>query len=162
MLVLPQTAEYAMRAVCYIAEHQGDGPVPVTSVARALGAPRNYLSKILHQLRALGVLSSVRGTAGGYRLGGPASGIRLARLVGPFVPESRHRCIMGHPHCGDDVACGAHEQWKDINDTLRRFFADLTLADLMRNEASRPGPEAEATTTPAAPDACHLRFGGVV
>ena len=144
MLSLPQTAEYALRAVSYIAEHQGEGPVPVSSIAKALGAPRNYLSKILHQLRSLGVLSAVRGTAGGYRLGAPADRIRLAPIVEPFLPAARHHCIMGHPRCGDDVACGAHEQWKLVNDTARQFFAELTLAGLMRGT---PAPVLPAPTT---------------
>lgn len=152
MLVLPHTAEYAMRAVCYIAEHQDDGPVPVPAIARALGAPQNYLSKILHQLRALGVLSSVRGTAGGYRLGDSASAIRLARVVDPFLPETRHHCIMGHPRCGDDVACGAHEQWSSINDSVRRFFSEFTLADLMNNTTRIEMSDEVIPNANAAPD----------
>ena len=93
---------------------------------------------------------------------------------------------MGHPFCGDDVACGAHEHWKAINDNLRRFFADFTLADLMNNQKPEPKPEItpdsalpvapacgcelphappaparEAPPAPAASDACHIRFGGI-
>ena len=161
MLLLPHTAEYAMRAVCYIAEHQAEGPVPVPAIARALGAPQNYLSKILHQLRALGVLSSVRGTAGGYRLSGPASGIRLARVVEPFMPETRNHCIMGHPRCGDDVACGAHERWSSIKASAQRFFAEVTLADLMNNTtrdemSDESMPDAAASPNATGPAADEL------
>jgi Rrf2 family nitric oxide-sensitive transcriptional repressor len=134
MLSLPQTAEYALRAVCYIAEHEAAGPVPGPAVAAALGAPTNYLSKLLHQLGGLGVLGSVRGAQGGYRLGLPPDQLFLAAIVRPFLPEVEHRCIMGHARCRNDRPCGAHQRWKDVKDTAVAFFEELTIADLLAGQ----------------------------
>jgi Rrf2 family protein len=131
MLTLPQTAEYALRSVNFIAEHEAEGPVPVSLIAQSLGAPQNYLSKTLHQLGALGVLQSVRGAQGGYRLGKPAGDLRLRHIVEPFLQQSEHRCIMGRPICREDVPCGAHERWKEVLNVARSFFGDLTVADLL-------------------------------
>jgi Rrf2 family iron-sulfur cluster assembly transcriptional regulator len=133
MLTLPQTAEYALRSVNFIAEHEADGPVPVSLIARSLGAPQNYLSKTLHQLGALGVLQSVRGAQGGYRLGKPAGELRLADIVEPFLPEQQHRCIMGHAACRETAPCGAHHRWKEVLGVASDFFAGLTVADLLAN-----------------------------
>lgn len=138
MLSLPQTAEYALRAVCYIAEREASGPVPVSEVATALAAPQNYLSKTLHQLGTRGVLRSVRGARGGYMLGAPGAALRLADIVQPFLAESEHRCIMGRARCRDDAPCGAHWRWKEVNDTARAFFLELTVAELLRNDALAP------------------------
>ena len=135
MLTLPQTAEYALRAVCYIAEHETAGPVAGPAVAAALGAPTNYLSKLLHQLGALGVLKSVRGVHGGYRLGLSADQLFLAAIVRPFLPEVEHRCIMGHARCRSDEPCGAHERWKGVKDTAAAFFEELTIADLLEGRS---------------------------
>ncbi len=131
MLTLPQTADYALRAVSFIAEHQADGPVSVTTVAQALGAPRNYLSKTLYELRELGLLASVRGPRGGYLLAVAPARIRLAAIVEPFLPVTIQHCIMGHPTCPDVVPCGAHQRWSAVQETARSFFADITLADLL-------------------------------
>jgi Rrf2 family protein len=131
MLSLPQTAEYALRAVCYIAEHEHAGPVPVPAIAASLGAPQNYLSKTLHQLGTLGVLRSVRGAQGGYRLGVPPGELRLATIVEPFLVPTEHRCIMGRTRCRDDAPCGAHFRWKMVNETARAFFEELTVAELL-------------------------------
>ena len=131
MLTLPRTAEYALRAVSYIAEHEASGPVPVSAVARALGAPRNYLSKTLHELGARGVLRSVRGVQGGYRLGMPPEQCRLAAIVEPFLAETEHHCIMGHYRCSEDTPCGAHRRWMAVRQTAGAFFAELTMADLL-------------------------------
>lgn len=131
MLALPRTAEYALRAVSYIAEHQDQGPVPVSEIAKALSAPQNYLSKTLHRLGALGVLESVRGVQGGYRLGPAPERCRLSSIVEPFLAESEHHCIMGHVRCSEEVPCGAHRRWMGVLDTARSFFSELTMADLL-------------------------------
>ncbi|HEX7023962.1 MAG TPA: DUF542 domain-containing protein [Gemmatimonadales bacterium] len=140
MLALPRTAEYALRAVSYIAEHEATGPVPVSAIAEALGAPQNYLSKTLYHLGVLGVVQSVRGVQGGYRLGMPAAQCRLATIVAPFLPQLEHHCIMGHVHCSEATPCGAHRRWMQVNDTARTFFSELTMADLL-------APPVTATTT---------------
>ncbi len=137
MLSLPQTAEYALRAACYIAEHEHAGPVPVPAIAASLGAPQNYLSKTLHQLGALGVLRSVRGAQGGYRLGVAAGELRLAAIVAPFLVPTEHRCIMGRTVCRDDAPCGAHARWKQVKETAGAFFAELTVADLLAEGSGR-------------------------
>ena len=136
MLALPQTAEYALRAVSYIAEHEARGPVPLPTVAAALGAPRNYLSKTLYQLGVLGVLRAERGVKGGYRLGRSPDRLRLIDIVGPFLPPTEYRCVMGHPRCLDEAPCGAHVRWKHVRGVMQAFFADLTMADLLENNGT--------------------------
>lgn len=131
MLALPRTAEYALRAVSYIAEHQAQGPVPVSEIAKALSAPQNYLSKTLHRLGALGVLQSVRGVQGGYRLGMAPERCRLSTIVEPFLAESEHHCIMGRVRCSEEMPCGAHRPWMAVLNTARSFFSELTMADLL-------------------------------
>ena len=143
MLALPQTAEYALRAVSYIAEHEAHGPVPVSAVAESLGAPQNYLSKTLNELGALGILRSVRGSRGGYLLGAPASQIRLASIVQAYLPPSGNRCIMGRTRCRDDAPCGAHWRWKEVRDVSSAFFSELSVGDLL------PAAPAPATRKPA-------------
>ena len=139
MLALPQTAEYALRAVCFIAEHEGQGPVPLPTVAAALGAPRNYLSKTLYQLGVLGVLRAERGMRGGYRLGKAPERLRLLEIVQPFLPPVENRCVMGRVRCRDDAPCGAHVRWKQVRVVLEGFFAGLTMADLLAGRT--PGAE---------------------
>lgn len=143
MLMIPQTAEYALRAVSYIAEHEAAGPVPVSMVARALEAPQNYLSKTLHELGRAGVLRSTRGVRGGYRLGAPPGEIRLSDIVEPYLSDAPRRCIMGHERCQDEAPCGAHRRWRELNELGRAFFADLTLGDLLGGAAAAADPLSE-------------------
>ncbi len=130
--VLSQTAEYALRAALYMAEHGDAEPYRVTQLAEALRIPQNYLSKTMHILARQGILTSARGKHGGFRLAQPAAKIPLLEVIRPFDQlEARRQCLLGRPTCSDATPCAAHARWKDLADTTTAFFRDTTLADII-------------------------------
>lgn len=131
---LNSTAQNALRAVMYIAEHAADGPVRVDDIAASLRCPRNYLSKTLHALTRSGVLRSARGPKGGFQLTDPPNRLALSRVVGPFAPASERRCLVGRPNCGDSHPCPAHAQWSRVAAVVENFFGQTTVADLLKQE----------------------------
>jgi len=138
--MLSQTAEYALRAAVWLAEHP-DGPVRVGDLAHALRVPQNYLSKTMHQLARAGVLSSLRGKNGGFQLARPAAGIRLLEIVEPFEPlGDRRTCVLGRAVCSDAAPCRAHERWKEVTKATTAFFSGTTLADLLAPPRAAAGP----------------------
>jgi Rrf2 family protein len=129
--MLSQTAEYALRAVLYLAEQGDAGPVRVGEMAAALKIPQNYLSKTLHVLARRGVLRSERGKAGGFQLAVDPDRLRLHAVIAPFDRlEQRRRCLLGRAECSDRAACAAHARWKEAADTVATFFRETTVADL--------------------------------
>ena len=128
-MLLPQTAEYALRAVLHIAAH--DRPVRAGEIASQLAVPQNYLSKTLHQLARAGVLTSSRGPAGGFRLGAAADQITLQRVVSLFAMAGGRRCLLGHGVCGEMPACAVHSRWSPVAAQMRDFFETTTVADLL-------------------------------
>lgn len=131
--MLSQTAEYALRAALWLAEHPDRAPARVGELAVALRVPQNYLSKTLHQLARVGVLASSRGKGGGFRLARDAGRIVLVDIVAPFDRlGERSRCILGRPVCSDQTACPAHERWKDVTERTVAFFRETTLQDLVQ------------------------------
>lgn len=137
--MLSGTAEYALRAVLYLAEDRGDRAVQVGEIATALAAPQNYLSKILHQLTRNGVLESSRGKHGGFRLAVPPSELSLLTVVNHFDHVAGGRtCLLGRNECSDHSACAVHWRWKDVSERLAVFFRQTTVADLLVG-ASPPG-----------------------
>lgn len=142
--MLSQTAEYALRAVVYLAEQADPGLIPVGEIAVALDVPANYLSKILHQLARAGVVESTRGPHGGFRLARPAELIGLADVIEPFDSlEHRRRCLLGRPECSDRNPCGAHERWKHVKNQTTDFFRDTSVADVLaRSSAAVRKPKA--------------------
>lgn len=130
--MLSSTAEYALKAVLHLAAHGDACPLTVGDVADALGIPRNYLSKILHELTRAGVLTSSRGKYGGFRLAVPAEGLALHTVVSRFDSISERRsCLLGNAQCSDRHACAVHWRWKALSEQIAAFFSETTVADLL-------------------------------
>lgn len=137
--MLSQTAEYALRAVLYLAASATDHPVRVGEMAQALRIPRNYLSKILHLLARAGVLVSARGKLGGFQLAVAPDHLAIMQVVAPFDRfDERRRCLLGRPQCSDGTACAAHTRWKDVAQRVTAFFRETTVADLLQQDATVP------------------------
>lgn len=139
--MLSQTAEYALRAVLYLAEQPHGRPVRVDEIGDALGIPANYLSKTLHALVRSRVLASLRGPHGGFRLAVAAEDVPLTHVVAPFDDiAARRHCLLGNPQCSDRQGCAAHHAWKETSDQVERFFRSTTIADI-RPKPSAPIPK---------------------
>lgn len=137
--MLSQTAEYALRAVLYLAEHGKTGPISVGVLSHTLSLPRNYLSKTLHVLAKRRILSSVRGPGGGFQLAIPPDSISLLEVVAPFDEIGGQRqCLLGGSRCSDDHPCPAHGRWKEVADQLLAFFQQTTVEDLIHERQGRP------------------------
>jgi Rrf2 family transcriptional regulator, cysteine metabolism repressor len=88
---LSAKTEYACLAVIALARNGSDHtPVRVREIAEAHGLPERYLVQILLQLKAAGLVQSVRGSSGGYRLARPPEQISLNEVLraidGPGEP----------------------------------------------------------------------------
>ncbi len=105
--MISRTAGYALRAVLYIAQNEGEGPVRVNDMAAALDLPRNYLSKTLHLLARARVLTSTRGKLGGFELAVPSATLSLFQVVVAFDDLDTRRCLLGVRECSDRTACAA-------------------------------------------------------
>jgi Rrf2 family protein len=130
--MLSQTAEHALRAILYLAQQNGDGPIAADHVAEALGAPRNYLSKTLHELARQGILDSTPGRRGGFVLAVRPDRLSIAEIVSVFdAPRKNPICLLGGRPCNDREPCAAHAHWKQVEDRSRRPLEDTTVADLL-------------------------------
>jgi Rrf2 family protein len=135
--MLSNTSEYALRATVYVAAHANGRLIPVGEIAEDLDVPANYLSKILHQLARDGVLASVRGPHGGFRLAIAPERLPLSRVIALFddlVTEKR-RCVLGRPECSDVNPCGAHAKWRPTAMDVSSFFRNTTVAEVLANGA---------------------------
>ncbi len=129
--MLSVTAQYALRAMAYLADANGETPVGAREIADRTGVPLQYLSRILRDAVRAGLLDSARGVGGGFRLARPAKKITLLEVLAPFDDVvGRSRCPFGQPMCDDSRPCGFHEYWKPVSGAYRRMLETTTLADL--------------------------------
>ena len=86
-----QTAEYALRAVVWLANND-DAPMTTNQIAKATQVPPDYLSKVLWALGRSGLVHAQRGKNGGFTLTRPADELSILDVInaafGPAYPIS--------------------------------------------------------------------------
>jgi Rrf2 family protein len=77
---ISRKADYAMRAVIYIARQPKEKRNPINAIAEAESIPRDFLAKILKELTRAGILKSYQGVHGGYQLARTPNQISLLSI----------------------------------------------------------------------------------
>ncbi|MGD1047914.1 MAG: Rrf2 family transcriptional regulator [Candidatus Krumholzibacteriaceae bacterium] len=133
---LSEAASLAFHTATFLAQHP-DRLVSSREIANALGASENHLSKVLQRLAHSGIVHSMRGPSGGFRLRTPWEKIRLIEIYeaieGPLTPG---RCFLGLPVCrGNRCALGVLVHKTD--EAVRKCLAGTTLSEMAKS--FRPG-----------------------
>ena len=131
---------FAVEAMVDLALRERAGPVVLATVARRLRLSPSYLEQLVAGLRAHGLVRATRGPGGGYTLGRPAGEISVADIVAAV--ESPAPAADGQRRRLDTSL------WRQLEDTMRRHMAAISLASLL--EASRARGAADMPQ-PAAP-----------
>ncbi len=125
------TCEYALRALVRLSQMPEGTAVLGRDLAQHADIPANYLSKILLALRNAGILTTARGTGGGYRLRKSPDEIRLIQVVELFDgARARPDCLLGIKDCSDENPCPAHNAWRDVRNIYINFLETTTLAQI--------------------------------
>jgi Rrf2 family cysteine metabolism transcriptional repressor len=136
-------AEYGVRLMVELGRRCGQGtgePVALAAVAEAELLPLSYLEHLVAKLRQAGLVTSVRGAHGGYRLARPAAEISMRDVVealeGPiapmecFHPDREGRVLCSHEADGDS-ACATKLLWTRVQGGVTKALAGTTLAELV-------------------------------
>lgn len=134
-MIYSKPCMHGLRAVIYIAARNSDAPVRGEDVAREEDLPQPFLSKILKILSSKGILHSVRGPGGGFRLARAAEQITLLDVVEAIDGTAQfEECALGWKTCQDDKPCPLHDSWKSMRTNLKEYLSQTTVADLLKHE----------------------------
>jgi FeS assembly SUF system regulator len=111
-----------------------------SEVAAATGLGPPTVSKLLKSLGKAGLVTSTRGSQGGYRLARDAREISAADVIDALEgPVSITECSATDSHCDYESVCTVGGAWQRINVAIRRSLNEVSLADLLRS--NRPVPK---------------------
>jgi Rrf2 family protein len=137
--MLSKTGLHAVRAMVALARLPQGAYGGAASIAQDIGAPQNYLGKLLRNLAEQGLLESQKGLGGGFRLARNARDITLFDVVEPIEHLSRWSgCILGMPACSDSAPCALHERWKAVRNSYIQMLQRTSLAELVDKQV---GPQ---------------------
>jgi FeS assembly SUF system regulator len=148
-LRLTSLADYAVVMLAAAARHPAGARLSAATLAGETGVPLPTAQKLMGRLAAAGLLTSARGTGGGFGLARGAEGISLADIIeaveGPIamttcLDETRHDCAL-------EGACGVRPHMGLVNGAVREALQGISLARLAVT-AVRPEP-VEALSCPS-------------
>ena len=130
---------YALRVLIDLAEHCGNGYIPMKDVAERQGISLKYIEKIMPVLMKEKLIDGMHGKGGGYKLNRDPDkyvvGDILRLTEGDLAPGA---CLEnGASPCEKAAECRTLPMWKEFHRITNEFFDGITIADLMRNEPTQ-------------------------
>jgi len=126
--------DYGLRALIDLADHHGTSRVvQAKDIAHRQAIPKDYLALIMIDLRKAGLVESIRGPGGGYRLAvAPEEltmGQALRALEGPITLLD---CTteLGFGECSISLRCRMRNVWIEANRAVMAILDATTIADL--------------------------------
>ena len=130
-------ARYGLRALLYLAEQGRGKPVSVREISEKESVSADYLEHLLHTMKTAGLVESVRGAAGGFRLAKPADEISLRDVFASLGEEiSPVWCLGPGEKCPREGGCRSRPMWDRLAGLIDEFLSGTTIADAL-SAASR-------------------------
>jgi FeS assembly SUF system regulator len=129
---LSSLADYAVVMMSAAARHGCGARLSATLLAGETGVPLPTAQKLMQKLAGAGLLSSLRGTGGGFKLTRPAAAISLADIIEAIEgPIAMTPCVeTGRHDCGLEGSCQTKPHWGAINGAVRGALAAVPLTQL--------------------------------
>ena len=132
---LTTRGRYGLRALIDLAVHEEEGAVSAQSIAVRQGISESYLEQLIRMLRHDGLVVSVRGAGGGYRLARPAEEISVGDILRSLeggIDAVACPALESDGSCEGAEACVTRFVWKKINDAIADAVDSIKLSELMR------------------------------
>lgn len=144
MLKLSRKVEYAVLALVDI-DREGDNRlVRAKDIARRNALPPDLLGRILHRMARCGLVQSVQGANGGFRLRRPLERIALKEVVESVEGPFQLTCCQSDPGtCRQFQDCRIRRPVLRVQADIARYMQKLSLA-CFRDFKKLPRPRAAA------------------
>ena len=128
---------YSIRILLDLAEHRNGKYIPMKEVAARQEISLKYIEKLMPALKSAGLIDSTHGVGGGYRLTREPDQYTLWEILGlaegDLAPVS---CLQpGAASCSRAAECRTLPVWQGYYDLTKKYFSNITLADLMNAPA---------------------------
>jgi Rrf2 family iron-sulfur cluster assembly transcriptional regulator len=120
-------------AMVDLAKYSDKKPIPLAEIATRQEISLSYLEQLFSKLRRAGLVKSVRGPGGGYRLAFGTESIRISDVIHAVDepikvtrcdPERREECLSKHSRCL------THDLWVELGRQIDLFLSSVTLEDV--------------------------------
>jgi len=128
---LTSKGRYAVTAMLDVTIHASHGPVSLADISERQGISLSYLEQLFSKLRKHGLVISIRGPGGGYRLGKCSAEIAVADVIIAVNESVDATKCQGKGNCQGGEQCLTHSLWQGLSERIEEFLKNITLAELV-------------------------------
>ncbi len=134
--MLSKKTKYGLKALIYIAKHEGSEPVLISEISDNERIPKKFLEAILLDLKKFGILGSKKGKGGGYYLLKDPKEITAATLIRVLDgPLAMLPCVSLNYYekcddCPDEAKCNLNKFLAQVRDNTLNLLQQRSLHDL--------------------------------
>ena len=137
---------YALRVMIDLAEHEGEGNIPLKSIADRQDISKKYLEIIVKELVRGGLLSGVSGKGGGYSLNRKAEDYTVGEIIELMEGSlASVACLADDAKvCPRASSCETLPLWAEYDRLTHDFFYGRRLCDLLHENRTQTGDSPSA------------------
>lgn len=144
---LSTKGRYGLRAMIDLAQYSEQETVSISSISQRQNISESYLEQLMAKLRKAGLVMSIRGAQGGYRLAKPADTISVGDVLRALEGNLKAVECTAHTDKGCQGAdlCVTKYVWERINESIARTVDEMMLSQLVeeskkaqKNKANQP------------------------
>ena len=127
--------------------HGNAKPVTLAGISERQAISLSYLEQLFSRLRRQGLVTSVRGPGGGYRVAKAHNEISVSNIITAVDELIDATQCGGQENCRDTGRCMTHDLWASLNDKILDYLSGITLADMVETQRQNDeGLAAESAT----------------
>lgn len=129
---LTTKGRYAVTAMLDLALHNECAPVCLADISARQDISLTYLEQLFAKLRKNGLVESVRGPGGGYRLAKSADEISTAHVIYAVDEAIDATSCGGQQNCMGDARCLTHDLWMGLSRNIAEYLNGIALGEIIR------------------------------
>lgn len=131
---LTTKGRFAVTAMLDLALNEAEKPVTLAGISERQSISLSYLEQLFSRLRRQGLVTSVRGPGGGYRLAKAQDAISVSHIIAAVDELIDATQCGGKEDCHDEGRCMTHDLWTSLNHKILEYLSGVTLADMVENQ----------------------------
>lgn len=133
---LTTKGRFAVTAMLDLALNEVDRPVTLAGISERQEISLSYLEQLFSRLRRNGLVKSVRGPGGGYRIAKPLDSISVSDIITAVDEQIDATQCGGNENCHDEHRCMTHDLWASLNVKILEYLSGVSLAQLVASQKS--------------------------
>ena len=131
---LTTKGRFAVTAMLDLALSEVDRPVTLAGISERQEISLSYLEQLFSRLRRNGLVKSVRGPGGGYRIAKALDDISVSDIITAVDEQIDATQCGGNENCHEERRCMTHDLWSSLNIRILEYLSGVSLAELVASQ----------------------------